>query len=282
MILIYTKIKHNGHSYDVRDLERALIIPKRQQAVIHKWTELADQKCTIAFCCSQEHAVRTATKFRAAGITSASYVATTSADERRELLQKLANGELKVLCAVDVLNEGADIPFVECLLFLRPTESKRIFYQQLGRGLRMYAGKTHCTVIDFIGNFKNAYKIVEYNSLVPNEREESVPNLRSARSWKDILDLPLNCTVRFDQRIIDIFSSQALDPRNATRHNIGRILLYEFEKLERHLRRRPTYRDADRFSYFDSSFYVQVFGSWMKFESIYSGFKNAEDRNKAG
>jgi superfamily II DNA or RNA helicase len=57
---------------------------------------------------------------------------------------------------VDVLNEGADFPGVECLLFLRPTESKRIFVQQLGRGLRRSVGKSHCVVIDFISNFKNA------------------------------------------------------------------------------------------------------------------------------
>ena len=73
----------------------------------------------------------------------------------------LGLGIVKVLCVVDVLNEGVDLPFVECLLFLRPTESKRIFFQQLGRGLRRYVGKEHCVVIDFIGNFKNAYHAVE-------------------------------------------------------------------------------------------------------------------------
>ena len=68
---------------------------------------------------------------------------------------------------VDVLNEGADFPFIQTLLFLRPTESARIFHQQLGRGLRKYVGKLHCTVIDFIGNFKNAYKVMEYHGLLP-------------------------------------------------------------------------------------------------------------------
>jgi superfamily II DNA or RNA helicase len=265
----YSKIRHNGQHYDIRDLERALIIPKRSRAVIEKWRELAEGKSTIAFCCSHEHAKRTAASFAKAGISSDTYVSSTTANERHTLLQKLANGELKVLCAVDVLNEGADISSVECLLFLRPTESKRIFYQQLGRGLRLYAGKTHCTVIDFIGNFKNAYKIVEYNSLNPLEQNEVLPDLRNARSVKDVLNLPLNCKVNFDQKIIDIFSSQALDPRNATRHSIGRILLYEFEKLERHFGRIPTRKDVDRTSRLDSSFYTQVFGTWSKFEELY-------------
>src|SRR5438105_720677 len=59
----------------------------------------------------------------------------------KHALDNLANGEIRVLCTVDVFNEGADLPFIECLLFLRPTESKRIFYQQLGRGLRQYSGR---------------------------------------------------------------------------------------------------------------------------------------------
>lgn len=265
----YTNIRHNGQHYDIRDLERALVIPNRQSAIIKKWRELAEDKCTIAFCCSHDHAKRAASSFNKRGIPSAAYISSTSSIERRELLQMLANGDIKVLCAVDVLNEGADVPFVECLLFLRPTESKRIYYQQLGRGLRLYAGKTHCTVIDFIGNFKNAYKILEYNSLIPVEQNQSLPDFKAARSFKEVLDLPLNCKVTFDQRIIDVFSSQALDPKNATRHSIGQILFYEFEKIHNDLGRMPTKKDVDRWSRLNSWFYIQVFGSWQKFETIY-------------
>ncbi|HME58275.1 MAG TPA: DEAD/DEAH box helicase family protein [Terracidiphilus sp.] len=266
----YTQIRRNGQRYDIHDLERALVIPSRQIAVIAKWRELAENKITIAFCCSHEHAKRASASFNRAGIQSAAYISSTSTAERRELLQKLANGEIRILCAVDVLNEGADIPFVECLLFLRPTESKRIYYQQLGRGLRMYVGKTHCTVVDFIGNFKNAYKIVEYNSLMPFEQNEGPPDLREARSFKEVLNLPLNCRVHFDQKIIDVFASQALDPKNATRHSIGQILFYEFEKIHRDLGRMPTKTEVDRWSRLSSWFYIQVFGSWPKFEALYN------------
>jgi len=167
-----------------------------------------------------------------------------------------------------VFNEGADLPFVECLLFLRPTESKRIFYQQLGRGLRQYAGKTHCTVIDFIGNFRNAYKIVEYQGLDPLEDSDIVPDYKHASTRKEVLNLPLNCEVHFDEKVVRVFSDQVLNPQYATRHNIGRILIYEYEKLRRHLGRYPTRRDVDRFSVLNSSFYIQVFGSWSVFESL--------------
>jgi len=264
----YSKIAHKSARYNIRDLERALIIPKRDRAIIQKWKEKANDKATIAFCCTHEHARRLASSFAGAGIPSASYISETSRDDRRVLLDKLANGELKILCTVDVFNEGADLPFIECLLFLRPTESKRIFYQQLGRGLRQYAGKTYCTVIDFIGNFHNAYKIVEYQSLRPFEDSEIIPDFSHAVSRKDILNLPLNCEVHFDEKVIKVFADQAFDPRYATRHNIGRILMYQYEKLSLSLGRHASKQDVDRYSILNSSFYARVFGSWIAFESI--------------
>lgn len=264
----YSKISHRGARYNIRDLERALIIPKRDRAIIRKWQEKAVDKATVAFCCTHEHARRVATSFTKAGIPSAPYISETSAEERRRLLDQLANGDIRVLCTVDVFNEGADLPFIECLLFLRPTESKRIFYQQLGRGLRQYAGKTYCTVIDFIGNFHNAYRIVEYQNLQPFEESDLVPDFKHARNRKEVLNLPLNCEVHFDERVVKVFADQAFDPRYATRHNIGRILVYQYDKLRHHLGRNPSRRDVDRYSILDSSFYVQVYGSWAKFELV--------------
>jgi superfamily II DNA or RNA helicase len=169
---------------------------------------------------------------------------------------------------VDVLNEGADFPFIECLLFLRPTESKRIFYQQLGRGLRRTVGKSHCLVIDFIGNFKNAYKIVEYQGLLPTDEEEATLPLGRARATREILNLPIGCEVHFEDRVIELFMEQALDPRFATRHNIGRMLLYQYERLRRRLARLPTRKDVNRQCLLDSRLYAQVFGSWKRFEEI--------------
>jgi superfamily II DNA or RNA helicase len=264
----YSKISHKGGMYSIRDLERALIIPKRDRAILKKWEEKANGKATVAFCCTHEHARRVATNFTKRGVPSAPYISETGTKERRELLDRLANGEVKVLCTVDVFNEGADLPFIECLLFLRPTESKRIFYQQLGRGLRQYSGKTFCTVIDFIGNFHNAYKIVEYQSLQPFEESDLVPDFRHAHSRKDVLNLPLNCEVHFDEKVVKVFADQAFDPKYATRHNIGRILIYQYDKLRHHLGHQPSKLELDRYAVLNSSFYAQVFGSWPAFEAL--------------
>jgi superfamily II DNA or RNA helicase len=261
----YTKISQKGVSYNVRDLERALIIPERDRSIIRKWREKAEAKPTVAFCCSIRHAERVANSFKSAGVPAALYTTKTGRQQRERIMDEFKYGAVKLLCAVDVLNEGADLPFVECLLFLRPTESKRIFYQQLGRGLRKYVGKSHCTVIDFIGNFKNAYKIVEYQGLLPFAEDEEPSGFGGSKRRKDVLNLPLGCQVQFDDRVIEVFASQTLDPAYATRHNIGRILVYQYERLARRLGRKPTRRDIDQHYLVNSPIYAILFGSWNAF-----------------
>jgi superfamily II DNA or RNA helicase len=194
-------------------------------------------------------------------------LSSTSHDERVALLEKHAAGDLTVLCAVDVLNEGADLPHVECLLFLRPTESKRVFFQQLGRGLRRFTGKSHCIVVDFIGNFKNAYRIPEYQGLLPLDGEvaQSVGDHRGA---KEILNLPLGCQVTFDVRVIELFERQVYDPRFATRTNIARVLLYQYHRLTDRLGHAPSRKEVNRYCILHAGFYESVFGSWRQFSEL--------------
>ena len=89
--------------------------------------------------------------FNEVGIPSIAISATTRDDERREALRALADGTLRVLFSVDLFNEGVDLPSVDMLLMLRPTDSPVLFLQQLGRGLRKETGKSVCTVLDFVG-----------------------------------------------------------------------------------------------------------------------------------
>ncbi|MGZ5120749.1 MAG: DEAD/DEAH box helicase family protein [Burkholderiales bacterium] len=262
----YSNITYRGTRYDIRDLERALVIPERDAAILEKWRDKAEGKATLAFCCSHLHAERVAESFRSSGIAAEAYLSTTPLDRRADFREALRLGTTKVLCVVDVLNEGVDLPFVECLLFLRPTESKRIFFQQFGRGLRRFVGKEVCVVIDFIGNFQNAYRVVENLGLEPEEYDESFLGATGA-NWKEILNLPTGCSVEFDDRVIDIFGNQTLNPAFITRHNIRRILIYLYQKVERQLGRRPTRDDIDRNSVLPSEIYVTAYGSWQAFEA---------------
>jgi superfamily II DNA or RNA helicase len=259
----YSTIPYRATGYSVRDLNKALIIPERDKAIINKWNELASNLSTLAFCCSRKHAIRMSDSFNEAGINAACYLGTTPMDVRSELVEQLRYGELKVLCVVDVLNEGVDIPFVECLLFLRPTESKRIFFQQLGRGLRKSPGKENVIVLDFIGNFYNSCKIVEYTGLVPEEYSSF--NVACARSSKEIINLPIGCEVHFDERVIELFAGQILDPLRATRHNIAQILIFFYRKTSRSLGHPATKREVDRIQLLHAGLYKLVFSSWKNF-----------------
>ncbi|MCW2685339.1 MAG: helicase, superfamily [Mycobacterium sp.] len=112
----------------------------------------------LGFCVSVEHAHYMAQHFVEAGIPALAVSAETSAADRRDALTALRNREINILFAVDLFNEGLDIPEVDTVLFLRPTESATVFLQQLGRGLRLTRGKTVLTALDFVGHQRKEFR----------------------------------------------------------------------------------------------------------------------------
>ena len=112
----------------------------------------------LGFCVSVEHARYMAQRFVDAGIPARAVSAETSAADRRDALNALRTHEINILFAVDLFNEGLDIPEVDTVLFLRPTESATVFLQQLGRGLRLTRGKTVLTALDFVGHQRREFR----------------------------------------------------------------------------------------------------------------------------
>lgn len=112
----------------------------------------------ICFCVDIAHADYMAERLSAHGIASIAVTSKTHKEDRKAALESLRAGEISFICAVDIFNEGVDIPAVNTLLFLRPTASATIFLQQLGRGLRRHSGKTVATVLDFVGNQKKGFR----------------------------------------------------------------------------------------------------------------------------
>lgn len=156
----YTQVKHNGYSYNITDLDRHLIIYKRDEAVLRIYLDriAPENRITIGFCNSIAHVERMVKTFRQAGIKAVGITAKDSIDNREETLKQFKAGNYKVLFARDILNEGVDFPECSALLFLRPTISKTIFFQQLGRGLRKHPLKEDVLVLDFIGNYDRAFE----------------------------------------------------------------------------------------------------------------------------
>ena len=112
----------------------------------------------LGFCVSVEHARYMAEKFVQAGIPARAVVGLDDSIERRTALAALRDGDVNVLFTVDLFNEGLDIPLVDTVLFLRPTESATVFLQQLGRGLRLAPGKSVLTAMDFVGHQRREFR----------------------------------------------------------------------------------------------------------------------------
>ena len=112
----------------------------------------------LGFCVSIKHAQYMAHQFVEAGIAAAAVWGDTPEGDRRDALRMLADGKIQILFSVDLFNEGVDIPTVDTLLLLRPTESATLFLQQLGRGLRKSKDKLICTVLDFVGMHRQEFR----------------------------------------------------------------------------------------------------------------------------
>lgn len=150
----------------IRDLNKRLFLPQRDEAVISElkktMTEIDHPRIAI-FSPSIEHCNRFADMLSAAGVSCAALSKVDKAERRRRLLA-FASGVYQAVCAVDVMNEGIDIPDVNILVFLRATHSRRIFIQQLGRGLRLAEGKEKVIVLDFVSDIRRMAEMIEMNN----------------------------------------------------------------------------------------------------------------------
>lgn len=151
-----------GRGYDVAELERLVTANDvLARLVIQRVLDTAPDPAhmrALGFCVSVRHAHFMARHFVAAGIAAVAVTGDTSMPEREQALRDLQGGGLRVVFTVDLFNEGVDVPSVDTLLLLRPTDSATLFLQQLGRGLRRHQGKSVCTVLDFVGRHRKEFQ----------------------------------------------------------------------------------------------------------------------------
>jgi len=164
------------------------------QALEKYQADIRDVRC-IGFCASVRHAEFMAKQFNEHGLPAACFVGDTIDNERVKILRDFRQGDLNFLFSVDVLAEGADIPEVDTVLFLRPTESLTVFLQQLGRGLRLFPGKECLTVLDFVGQLNTRYRIDrKFKALVRKERFNILREVEMG-----FPHLPAGCSIRFEK-----------------------------------------------------------------------------------
>lgn len=163
---------------------------------IHKYTTDLDEIKGLGFCVSKEHAEYMARSFNRLGILSLYLISDSSEEERNSAKKRLVDGEIRFIFVVDLYNEGVDIPEVNTLLFLRPTESLTIFLQQLGRGLRLAEDKECLTVLDFIGQANTKYSFEDKFAALLSNTTKSVQ-----REIKEgFTSLPKGCFIQLERK----------------------------------------------------------------------------------
>ena len=145
-------VRINGIKYNSLDLESKLFVPERNKLIVETYLSYGQKHNAVIFCASVEHAEAIYGLLLEKGIKAKSVSGRNTETERRQILADYENGTIKVLCACDLLNEGWDSPKTDMLFMARPTLSKTLYLQQLGRGLRKHDGKESLIVFDFVDN----------------------------------------------------------------------------------------------------------------------------------
>ncbi|WP_228451028.1 DEAD/DEAH box helicase [Marnyiella aurantia] len=225
----YSRVKWSNGKYDSTELTQMYTSSDIRVGDIIKnlndYTKDLHSVSAIGFCISIEHAKFMKSRFEEAGL-HAEYLVSENSSKREEIIHQFTSKQINYLFAVDIFNEGIDIPQIDTVLFLRPTESLTIFLQQLGRGLRLSDDKDVLTVLDFVGqardeyDFENKFRalIGKTNTTVLKEIEQDFPHL------------PLGCSIVLEKKAKDFILENI---RKATSINkrqlISKIHKFQFD-----------------------------------------------------
>jgi superfamily II DNA or RNA helicase/HKD family nuclease/SOS-response transcriptional repressor LexA len=261
----YSEITWRNNKFDPHQLENKLATISRAKHNLKTWKKLK-QKRTLAFCISTKHADFMANYFTQHGVKALS-VHSKAKTPRHVALRHLDAGIVDIIFSVDLFNEGVDLPSIDTVMMLRPTESKIVFLQQLGRGLRKSNEKQKLIILDFIGNHISFFRKVDalFNLGVTNAKRKTFLKQLKEQS----LALPKGCFINFELAVIDILQ-QLIATNIDTQIEI-------FEGLTQSLGRRPTLSEF----YYGGGSVERVrneYGSWFVFVEVQNGLSLPESK----
>lgn len=220
--------------YSYNDGRTAVVLQSLQKYL----TNIRDVRA-LCFCVDQQHAKYMASKFTLCGL-KADELTSENAQMRNVLYNRLKRKEINYLFVVDMFNEGIDIPEVDTILFLRPTESLTVFIQQFGRGLRKAEGKTHVNILDFVGNSRAEFNYTDRMRVMLGRTSMSV----AEEMERDCPHLPLGCRIILEPKAkeyimnnikgaIQRFSTRKILElvQNFNRHHSVHLTLSNFVKI---------------------------------------------------
>jgi superfamily II DNA or RNA helicase/HKD family nuclease len=247
----YGQISRIGSRYDGEELLAVQLREEMASKIYEAWAQYKQSR-TLAFCSSIRQANYLSNYFRSRGARTVSLHSQTVEMSRGDALSQIRDGELDIIFTVDLFNEGVDIPSVDTLLFVRPTESLTVFTQQVGRGLRLHPGKEFCTIIDLMGNYRNAdLKLSLFEANIDGfvGGKEVVTSISSVGG---VLNLDLS--------VINLLKEllRGKQPRKER-------LRYAYMELKQELGRRPTYLELHLHGKATREEYKREFGSYVGF-----------------
>ncbi len=198
----FENIPWRNRRFDPAALERAVQTQRRMEALWAAWQEHPGTR-SLVFCCSIAHAAFVQRWLAEKGLRTRLVHSGPGSDDRSAALSDLEAGHIDAVCAVDLFNEGVDVPLIDRVVMLRPTESPILFLQQLGRGLRTAEGKAQLTVIDFVGNHRVFLDRVR-TLLSLGGRGTA---LRELVDGAGSLELPSGCSVEIELGAIELLRS---------------------------------------------------------------------------
>ena len=225
---------HGG--YDRKELSslysmNQTVAVRRADHILHqldKYTADMRRLKALGFCVSIEHACFMAEQFNHAGVPSIALSSQSTDAERVSAKKRLVSGEIKVIFVVDLYNEGVDIPEVNTVLFLRPTESLTIFLQQLGRGLRLSEGKDCLTVLDFIGAANRRYNFEQkFAALLTDDRTSVEKEIK-----RGFIAVPKGCYIQLEKKAQRIILDNIKASYGARRTLVSRIAAFSEENSQ--------------------------------------------------
>lgn len=261
----YTNIPWRSNRFDEEELTRALATQARAENALEQYRERAGER-TLAFCVSQRHADFMANYFRNSGVRAVAVHAGSTSAPRTHSLDQLRDGELDVIFAVDMFNEGVDLPNMDTVMMLRPTESQIIWLQQFGRGLRFQPDK-RLKVIDYIGNHRSfLVKPRALFQLGPGDREVAYA---LDRLESGTMELPPGCSVTYDLEAKNILQALIRIPQR------GEALKAHYRDFVERNGIRPTAVEAYNDGY-DPKSMRRGYGSWFGFVDAMGGLSDDE------
>lgn len=202
-------VKTRMGDFQLGQLSHVVNINERNEFIVEKYQQYANKRRAIAFCVDVQHCKDLADVFNAHGIAAQPVWGNMPTEERRQVLHDLASGTIDICTSCNVLTEGFDEPSVNCILMARPTKSRSLYIQCVGRGLRPYIGKTDCLVIDFSDQGHNLNTVMTLRKTIPECATELVDQ-EGDQQQEGLDKKPKNLAVTeiFDD-LFDILGKQA-------------------------------------------------------------------------